>query len=142
MRRAVLRRDRQCCVVPGCRNSRFLDIHHLRSRAEGGDNDANNLITLCGAHHRAAHRGELEIAGSVSTGVRFRHADGNGYGQAVDSCAVETRGKVFAALRRLGFRETETRHVLAQIGAKREPNEANFESILREALAGLTTGPG
>jgi Holliday junction resolvasome RuvABC DNA-binding subunit len=56
----------------------------------------------------------------------------------VNSRAAEVRSKVFGALRRLGFRETETRHVLSQIGANREPSEANFESVLREALAKLT----
>jgi Holliday junction resolvasome RuvABC DNA-binding subunit len=119
-----------------------LDLHHIRSRAEGGDNDAKNLITLCGAHHRGAHRGELEITGDVSTGVCFRHADGNDYGQAVDSRAVETRGKVFATLRRLGFREGETRRVLAGIVFNHELQDAGFERVLREALAKLTMQPG
>jgi hypothetical protein len=57
-RRAVLRRDRQCCVVPGCRNVSFLDLHHIDLSSEGGSNEPDNLITLCGAHHRAAHRGK------------------------------------------------------------------------------------
>jgi hypothetical protein len=141
-RRAVLRRDHGSCAVPGCRNSRYLDIHHIRPRSEGGDNDSNNLIALCGAHHRAVHRGELGITGSIEIGVRFRHADGKDYGQAVDSRAIVTQVKVFAALRRLGFREVETRRVLAQIGANREPQERDFERFLREALARLTAQAG
>jgi hypothetical protein len=60
-RRAVLRRDHRRCTVPGCRNTLFLDVHHLELRSEGGRNEADNLITLCGAHHRAAHRGERAI---------------------------------------------------------------------------------
>jgi hypothetical protein len=120
-------------------SERASGIHHIRPRSEGGDSYADNLIALCGAHHRAGHRGELEITGSVSTGVRFRHADGTEYGQAAEPVTVETQVKVFAALRRLGFREGEARRALAPICANRESGEAKCESVLREALAKLTT---
>jgi len=59
VRRAVLRRDSRCCRVPGCRHTRYVDVHHLDPRAEGGGHEPENLITLCGAHHRALHRGEI-----------------------------------------------------------------------------------
>jgi hypothetical protein len=137
-RRAVLRRDHQCCSAPGCKNSRYLDVHHIRPREDGGGNDADNLIALCGAHHRAAHRGKLEITGSVSMGVCFRHADGEAYGEAVRPRAVETQVKVFAALRRLGFREAETRKTIARLHVNAKFREAGFECLLREALATLT----
>ncbi len=55
VRRAVLRRDHHRCRVPGCRHARFVDLHHLETREEGGEHDPQNLITLCGAHHRAIH---------------------------------------------------------------------------------------
>jgi hypothetical protein len=35
LRRAVLRRDGARCRVPGCRNCRFLDLHHIERRSEG-----------------------------------------------------------------------------------------------------------
>jgi 5-methylcytosine-specific restriction endonuclease McrA len=35
--------------VPGCRHATFVDVHHLRPRAEGGANTIENLVTLCGA---------------------------------------------------------------------------------------------
>jgi len=35
------------------------------TREDGGGNDAENLVTLCSAHHRACHRGELIVQGSV-----------------------------------------------------------------------------
>ena len=38
-----------------CRNRRWLDVHHVRPRSEGGDHRLENLITLCSAHHRAEH---------------------------------------------------------------------------------------
>ena len=46
-RRAVWRRDRGCCVVPGCRNHMFVEVHHLRSILEGGDHSMDNLALLC-----------------------------------------------------------------------------------------------
>lgn len=54
-RLAVLVRDRYACRVQGCRNTRFLAVHHLNPRAAGGGNDPSNLITLCSECHRWAH---------------------------------------------------------------------------------------
>jgi 5-methylcytosine-specific restriction endonuclease McrA len=51
----VLARDRHRCQGPGCGRTRFLEIHHKRPRAEGGTNDAANLVTLCAACHRWWH---------------------------------------------------------------------------------------
>jgi hypothetical protein len=64
-RRAVRIRDQRRCVVPGCRNARFLDLHHIGLRSEGGGNEADNLVTLCGLHHRAVHRGTLSVSGRM-----------------------------------------------------------------------------
>jgi RuvA, C-terminal domain len=138
-RRAVLRRDHHRCAVPGCRNSLFLDLHHIELRSEGGGNEADNLITVCGAHHRAAHRGQLGISGKVSTGVRFRHPDGSDYGQLAKPRVAETQAKAFAALRGLGFRERAVRRVLADLSQSSEGREPNLESVLRSALSRLTT---
>ena len=116
----------------------FLDLHHVELRAEGGRNDADNLITLCGVHHRAAHRGELVVAGRVSTSVRFRHADGSDYGQAVEPRVAEIQAKAFAALRGLGFREIEVRRALADSCKRGDDRVTNIERVVRDALAKLT----
>ncbi|MBL8622018.1 MAG: HNH endonuclease [Myxococcales bacterium] len=79
-RRAVLRRDRGRCVVPGCRNARYVDVHHLVPRAAGGDHTPTTLAALCSAHHTAAHDGRLRIDGSAPAKLRFVHADGRPYG--------------------------------------------------------------
>ena len=65
IRRQVFLRDRGRCVVPGCRNATYLDLHHLELRSEGGSNDPENLVVLCGAHHGASHRGRLRIDGKA-----------------------------------------------------------------------------
>src|SRR6186713_2927480 len=114
LRRAILARDHRCCRVPGCRNAAFVDLHHLHLRSEGGPNHPQNLITLCGAHHRAAHRGQLVVDGTA-TEVRFRHGDGSSYGRVVDPQAIEARAKAFRALRGLGFREGDVNAALTQL---------------------------
>ncbi len=37
VRRAVLVRDDGKCQVPGCRNHRYLDLHHIEHRQHGGE---------------------------------------------------------------------------------------------------------
>jgi hypothetical protein len=138
LRRSVLLRDHHRCVVPGCRNAIFVDLHHLKLRSEQGRNDADNLITLCGAHHRAAHRGQLVIQGSSATAVVFRHADGSAYGQVMDARAHEARAKTFRALCGLGFRESDVRAALEQLEAEGKLAAATTEQCLRAALARLT----
>ena len=61
-RRAVLHRDAHRCRVPGCSNRLWLDLHHVRPRADGGSNAERNLVTVCCVHHRMAHQHQLEIS--------------------------------------------------------------------------------
>ena len=56
-RAAVLARDRHRCATPGCRSTRFLEVHHVTPRAHGGSNKPENLVTLCSRCHRHAHEG-------------------------------------------------------------------------------------
>jgi hypothetical protein len=140
LRRTVLQRDHRCCRVPGCKNATFLDVHHIVPRAENGGNKPDNLVTLCGVHHRASHRGELVIEGGSAASIRFRHADGGAYGEIASLQTVATQTKVFAALRGLGFREKEVRAALATLCARPELRETTAERLLRAALAELTPG--
>ncbi len=79
-RRAVLRRDRGRCVVPGCRNARYVDVHHIVPRAAGGKHTPTKLAVMCSAHHKAAHDGRLRIDGTAPDKLRVTHADGRPYG--------------------------------------------------------------
>jgi HNH endonuclease len=133
LRRAVLARDRGCCRVPGCTNTHFVDVHHIRPRSEGGTNTIENLITICTAHHRAAHRGELIIEPTAS-GLSFRHADGTPYGEPVNATDIDDHAKVFSALRHLGFRERDVHAVLSDIRSDENLRCAPLDQLLREAL--------
>ncbi len=79
-RQRIALRDHHRCSVPGCRNFRFIDVHHLRPRAMGGKHDDDQLTSLCTQHHDALHDGRLAIEGKPSTGLRFLDARGEIYG--------------------------------------------------------------
>jgi len=57
VRRAVLLAYGSTCAVPGCACRLWVDLHHVRPIAGGGDHRPTNLIPLCPAHHRLLHRG-------------------------------------------------------------------------------------
>ncbi len=79
VRRMVLARDHHRCTIPGCASSRFVDVHHVRHRADGGDNQPMNLACLCSSHHLLLHHGTIRIDG-VPGALRVTHADGRPYG--------------------------------------------------------------
>jgi hypothetical protein len=58
-RRRVFEQYGHRCAVPHCRNRLWLDLHHIRPRAEGGDHRPGNLVCLCSVHHQMIHRGDL-----------------------------------------------------------------------------------
>jgi len=55
IRREVLSRDRHRCRAPGCERIQFLEVHHVVPRTQGGSNQPDNLMTLCGSCHRLWH---------------------------------------------------------------------------------------
>ena len=134
LRRKVLRRDGGCCRVPGCRNATFVDVHHLQPRSEGGTNTLENLVTLCGAHHRAIHAGKVVSEGTSSAALTFLHADGTVYGASPSPASADVRAKAYRALTQLGFRESEAKRALARI-----PSNANMtlEHLVRRTLREL-----
>jgi hypothetical protein len=146
IRRTVLQRDHHRCQVPGCRHATFVDVHHLRARAEGGTHDADNLLTLCGAHHRACHRSDLLIEKGPTGMFEFRHADGTTYGEAPSACAIDVTARALKALRTLGFAEREALEALhgarAHVGtgeSETSPTDhAQGERLIRGALELLT----
>jgi hypothetical protein len=109
-------------------------VHHVQPRSEGGINEVSSLLTLCSAHHRAVHRGELLVDCDGGGATIFRHADGAAYGDPAAPRLVDTLAKVFSALRHLGFREGEVKTVLAQLRGDAELSAASVEHLLREAL--------
>ena len=54
MKRALLQRDRGC-RFPGCSNRLFVEGHHVKHWADGGETKLSNLASLCSHHHRFVH---------------------------------------------------------------------------------------
>ncbi|MBC8426457.1 HNH endonuclease [bacterium] len=55
-RQAALIRAGHRCEAPGCRRTRFLEVHHKRPRSSGGSNEPANLQVLCSGCHQFVHR--------------------------------------------------------------------------------------
>ena len=77
IRRALQARDGGC-RFPGCTNRRFLDGHHIRHWAAGGETSVANLVLVCRRHHRAVHEGGYTAKAPADPydPVRFRRPDG------------------------------------------------------------------
>jgi len=56
MRRALRARDKGC-RFPGCSNTHYIDGHHIKHWADGGETSLDNLLQLCRHHHRLVHEG-------------------------------------------------------------------------------------
>jgi hypothetical protein len=78
LRRLVHHRDGRRCQHPGCPNTRWLQIHHIVPWAQGGPTDLDNLILLCGIHHRFVHEHGWHITGPPQQRV-FRRPDWTPY---------------------------------------------------------------
>lgn len=75
IRRALNARDRGC-RFPGCHHDRYVDGHHIRHWADGGETSLKNLVTLCRYHHRAVHEGGLSIQILDDGALRFYRPQG------------------------------------------------------------------
>jgi hypothetical protein len=75
LKRALWSRDRGCSF-PGCRHARYVDAHHIRHWAEGGDTSLENLTLLCTHHHTLLHEGGFSIHRDSNGGLYYRRPDG------------------------------------------------------------------
>lgn len=78
LRRALNARDRGC-RFPGCPNTRYVDAHHIRHWAHGGETKPSNLVSLCRFHHRQVHEGRVAIDVLDDGAVRFRKPSGESF---------------------------------------------------------------
>jgi hypothetical protein len=73
--RALRRRDGGC-RFPGCTNSHFVDAHHIRHWADGGETAIENLVLLCRHHHRLVHEGGFGLGKSINGAIEFSNPAG------------------------------------------------------------------
>ncbi len=75
LRRLVCHRDGGHCQFPGCSNTAWIQVHHIQHWAQGGPTDLDNLILLCGFHHRFVHEHHWHITSNSQNQVVFRRPD-------------------------------------------------------------------
>jgi hypothetical protein len=87
LRRALNSRDGGC-RFPGCTHTRFVDAHHIDHWARGGPTNLDNLVLLCGHHHRLLHEGGYTVERCRGGRLSFRRPDG----RAIPSVPKRRRG--------------------------------------------------
>jgi len=75
IRRALWLRDRGC-RFPMCSNRHFVHAHHVHHWVHGGRTSLDNLVLLCGFHHRLLHEGGYEMSLDAACTPRFFTAAG------------------------------------------------------------------
>jgi hypothetical protein len=75
LKRALHRRD-GVCGYPGCTNRLFLEGHHIRHWADGGETSLQNTALLCSFHHRYVHEYGYSIELGPDQRPRFRDPHG------------------------------------------------------------------
>jgi len=89
IRRALNARD-QGCRFPGCPNARYLDAHHIRHWAHGGETKLSNLVQLCRFHHRQVHEGKVRIQRLDDGALRFLRPEGGLFSTRIDAGSFES----------------------------------------------------
>jgi hypothetical protein len=75
LKRALHKRD-MACTFPGCTNRLFLEGHHIRHWADGGETSLMNAALLCSSHHRYVHEYRYTIELGPDQRPRFRDPHG------------------------------------------------------------------
>jgi uncharacterized protein DUF222/HNH endonuclease len=78
MMRQLRHRDRGC-RFPGCGSTAFANAHHIVWWSRGGRTDLDNLVLICGFHHRLVHEHGWTIERGPDGRVRWFRADGSRY---------------------------------------------------------------
>ena len=97
MRRALRSRDKGC-RFPGCTHRHFIDGHHIKHWADGGETSLDNLVQLCRRHHRLVHEGGFGCERNSAGAIVFRDREGSVIGDA-GTPLPRYRGNVDADLR-------------------------------------------
>src|SRR5204862_7272445 len=120
-----------------CDRRRFLDAHHITHWAHGGDTSLDNLIHLCGHHHRLVHEGGYRVDRSPSGALVFRRPDG----QRIAAAPRPPRGDHHALTRRPGASRLTPDSCRPRWGGERLDLPYVVDVVL-DMTAGVPGGPG
>ena len=73
--RQLRHRDRGC-RFPECGRTRWVNAHHIVHWAHGGSTDRENLVLLCGSHHKLVHEGGWKLTGHPDRSLTFIKPNG------------------------------------------------------------------
>ncbi len=97
VREYVLHRDGHTCqICKGKSKDKILNVHHIKSRSNGGTDRPDNLITLCETCHKAYHKGNAEL--KVKPSKEFK----------AETFMSMVRWKIVNTLRDLGYMASHT----------------------------------
>lgn len=128
LRRLIEHRDGGC-TVPGCGRRTALQVHHIIHWEDDGPTDTDNLLTLCRSHHRAHHRGLLQIWGNAdlprhtSPGVCFADRWGR---QLVPASSPTPLGPTLSILERAEELGLDPRGFVHPVGERMDPGAITF----------------
>lgn len=142
LHRALKSRDRGCCRFPGCPNTRYLDGHHIKHWAHGGETKLSNLVSLCRFHHRQVHEGNVVVQVLDDGAIRFTAPNG----KAFDSTLPDHTQPLADWHQLVATHEEQGLHIDRHTAAVRlnsggHDHGAAINSLLLRARSGPRTAP-
>lgn len=125
----VLSRDNHTCFFK-CKDSKRLEVHHIKFRSNGGTDNPNNLITLCEKCHKKVHVGKLELnikkhkelkSATIMNIIRKRLLEF--YTEAEETFGYETKVK----RREIGLEKSHSNDAFVIAGGKDQIRGKEFE---------------
>ncbi|HZD53118.1 MAG TPA: DUF222 domain-containing protein, partial [Woeseiaceae bacterium] len=117
LRRALRMRD-DGCRFPGCNHKYYLDGHHIRHWADGGETSLANLANLCRFHHRLIHEHGFGCERTADGRIRFTNPLGQEIGRTADLPGIPEDGDPREWLRKeLGELDIDERTIVAKCRA-------------------------
>ena len=84
------------CRFPGCERRGWIHIHHIKHWGQDGRTDLDNLVSLCGTHHRLVHEGGWNIWGDPNGTIRFFGPGGRWFEHGPPALREDLRERVEA----------------------------------------------
>ncbi|MEE4184204.1 MAG: DUF222 domain-containing protein [Gammaproteobacteria bacterium] len=139
IRRALNRRDGGC-RFPGCTARHYVDAHHIRHWADGGETRLDNLLLLCRHHHRLVHEGGFGLAMDATGEPVFSAPNGQPIANAP---ATRFGGNVFALVtaNRRGQVEIDARTLVPDWHGEPMDDSLAVEGLVRLARDLNCSGP-
>ncbi len=134
LRRALWSRDRGC-TFPGCSRAHYVDAHHIRHWADGGDTSLENTTLLCTHHHTLLHEGGFTIHRDERGALYFRRPDGRVIPRAGYRAADMIDDGIGADGAELARASAEARMSAIVRGVSRDELDASAEAWLHESGA-------